>query len=222
MRRKTNEMTKKSISADSYEHYRLNPRTGKHVLGRFLWTPNDGDLTAFQEELICSPPPTEAIRPLQPTPSPKSPLQAVGLLSEPTESQLKEWGKEKADLLALSTVCDRYYHGCTCKHSYENNCAHFLSNAFILAGYQELLTSPLITARCAHKRPIRALDMLKWFQSRQTGFRGSRIQQNTGIWATYQEKPGWQHVVVIHTDRWLYYGTNDYWDWPTQWNYRIP
>ncbi len=205
-----------------YVHTRIHPKKGKEVPGRFLWTPVSGKSGDF-DELVCNPTPTENLTPaICPPRTEESTLQAVGRLVEPSVAEAKQLLKAPISILSLRAVCDQYYKGCTCGTTYQNNCAHYLSNAFILAGYRDLLTSSLITARCPHKRPIRALDMLKWFKAKKTGFRGTRIQRNTGIWAVYQETSGWQHVVVIDTDRWLHYGTGDHWDWPVQWNYRIP
>lgn len=120
-----------------------------------------------------------------------------------------------------SDVSRRYYRGYICEHSYENNCAHILSNAFILADYRDLLISSLITHRCSHGRPTRVRDMLRWFQSKQNGFYGARVKSNTGIWSSYQEKTGRSHVVVMDSNAWSHYGTGDFWDWNVQWNYRI-
>jgi hypothetical protein len=204
-----------------FTYYRRNPRTGVDVPGQFLWTPTDGDIRDF-DPLVIAQSPTEVIppAPLSPPTDAKT-RQAVGLLVEPSPEEIAEWDQAAVGILGLADVARKYYNGCTCGTTYVNNCAHFLSNAFILAGYAELLRSPLITAKCPHGRPIRAQDMLRWFQAKQSGFSGARVQRNTGIWATYQEKPGWQHVVVINSNAWLYYGTGDYWDWPVQWNYRI-
>jgi hypothetical protein len=207
--------------SDIYTHYRLHPESGKEVPGRFLWTASAPDAPEFPNVLVCNPSPTELISPLSVERSDAMPLAAVGALVEPTLEEAKRL-EEGPGILSLRAVCDRYANRCVCGTTYQDNCAHFLSNAFILAGYSDLLTSSIITARCPQRRPIRAQDMLRWFQARQTGFLGSRIQRNTGIWATYQETSGWRHVVVIDTNRWLYYGTGDYHTWPVQWNYRIP
>jgi hypothetical protein len=204
-----------------YKVARVHPKCGHIVQGCFVWVAEDGDSADF-EPLYCQPSPTE-LWPSYPSPpeAKERTYNAVGLTVEPSAEQIAEWTTTGNAVRSLRDVCNRYYHGCVCGTSYPNNCAHYLSNAFILAGYSALLSSPIITARCPHGRPIRALDMLRWFQSVQVGFNGSRVQRNTGIWATYQEKPSWSHVVVIDTDAWVHYGTGDYWDWPVQWNYRI-
>ena len=202
-------------------HYRINPKTGVAIPGRYTWMAFDEKNHEFDEALLCNPPPTEFLKSPDSGWSIEKMLGAVGRLIEPNLDETKAAESTPVGVLSLNRVGAAYYTGCTCGTSYTNNCAHFLSNAFILAGYIDLLTSPLITARCPHKRPIRAQDMLKWFQTKKTGFWGSRVQRNTGWWAVYQETPGWQHVFVSDSDNWTYYGTGDYWDWPIQWNFRI-
>jgi hypothetical protein len=114
---------------------------------------------------------------------------------------------------------------CGCREV--NNYAHYLSNAFILSGQSELLTSPLITARCycGGQRAIRAYDMLQWFQKKTRETNGNVFiglpPRNSGWWATYQETSGNKHVLIIDCDQWVYYGTGDYPDWPVQWNYKF-
>lgn len=204
-----------------YTHYRINPKTGNEVAGRYVWTPIDPASETIDEVLVCNPPPTEFLLPPESPPSKDKTLAAVGRLVEPNLDEIESLDLTDIGILSLNNVGGKYYAGCTCGTRYDNNCAHFLSNAFVLAGYGDLLTSSLITARCPHKRPIRAQDMLKWFQAKKTGFYGGRVQRSTGWWAVYQETSGWQHVVVIDSTNWLYYGTGDYYDWPTQWNFRI-
>ncbi|MFI8735364.1 hypothetical protein ACIGKM_05565 [Ectopseudomonas toyotomiensis] len=218
-------MDKKGVSIESvsdiYTHYRINPKTGSEVAGRYIWTPNDESVEGFDDVLVCNPAPTELLAPLDEELSEYRTQAAVGQLVEPTIDYVKELDSSSVGILSLNNVGSRYYNGCTCGGRYDNNCAHFLSNAFILAGYRDLLTSSIITARCSHGRPIRAQDMLRWFQAKNTGFHGGRIQRNSGWWATYQETRGAQHVVVIDANNWVHYGTGDYHTWPTQWNYRI-
>jgi hypothetical protein len=99
---------------------------------------------------------------------------------------------------------------------YPNNCAHFLSNAFIAAGYTELRT---YGARCPTGRPIRAREMWQWFQQQVTTYRGRTskvLQQGTGWWAVFQldEKAYWGgHVAFFDADAWVYYGTGWYGTW---------
>ncbi len=182
------------------------------------WSLNPELMTCSSEtDRSSAPVATEYLPQLAQSLSPERTSAASG--EEPKFEEL--FREPDVGIFSLRGVCDVYYEGCVCGHSYPNNCAHFLSNAFIRAGYTDLLTSSTVSERCAQRRPIRAQDMLRWFQAKQTRFYNGRISQNTGIWATYQEKPGWRHVVVIDTDRWLHYGTGDYWDWPVQYNYKF-
>lgn len=102
--------------------------------------------------------------------------------------------------------------------SYDNNCAHFLSDAFIRAGYTELgPPADCITARCGSpaKRSVRARDMWCWFKSMATDKRES-LPKNEGLWAVFQLKENeyWGgHVVIIDTNRNAYYGTGNYPNW---------
>lgn len=59
---------------------------------------------------------------------------------------------------SLRAAFDAYTGECAGGDRYDNNCAHFLSDAFIRAGFTELLPpNPHINARCntPAKRPIR-------------------------------------------------------------------
>lgn len=118
----------------------------------------------------------------------------------------------------LSAVGSYWTNSCVGGDRYGNNCAHFLSDAFIRAGFTELLPpNRHINARCgtSAKRPIRARDMWSWFQSKAV--RTSRtVTSNTGWWAIFQlnESAYWGgHVVVLDSDNWQYYGTGWYGDW---------
>lgn len=118
----------------------------------------------------------------------------------------------------LAGVISAWSNKCEGGDSYENNCAHFLSDAFIRAGFSELAGSNShINARCntSARRPIRARDMWSWFQSKAV--RTSRnIQRNTGNWAIFQLKESvyWGgHVVVLDSNAWSYAGTGWYGEW---------
>lgn len=114
------------------------------------------------------------------------------------------------------------YNGtCAGGDQYANNCAHFLSDAFIRAGYEELLpggsAGGFATARCgtSAKRVIRARDMWHWFQSRATAT-ATQLERNSGLWAVFQlkEQVYWGgHVVIVDTDTWTYHGTGCYFGW---------
>lgn len=104
---------------------------------------------------------------------------------------------------------------------YANNCAHFLSNAFIQAGFAGLGSSHgCINARCSTsaRRPIRAREMRCWFEAMAITT-GGAVQKNTGFWAVFQldESAYWGgHAVIIDSDSWKYYGTGWYSAWDQQ------
>jgi hypothetical protein len=101
---------------------------------------------------------------------------------------------------------------------YANNCAHFLSNAFIVAGFVELFGPEdciSLGGRCetSARRPIRARDMWCWFKSKATES-GSRVVRGTGLWAVFQlDDYSGGHVAIIDSNSWKYYGTGWYDDW---------
>ncbi len=139
--------------------------------------------------------------------------------SKATSADIKEL-KTSSNILVLpplATVASNFVRRCVGGDTYDNNCAHYLSNAFILAGYQELYNAnPSINQRCGKaRRPIRARDMWEWFQTKQV--RSSRTPtKNTGWWAVFQldERVYWGgHVVLLDSDKWIWHGTNWYNDW---------
>lgn len=99
---------------------------------------------------------------------------------------------------------------------YPNNCAHYLSNAFIKAAFVEL-TNPndCITHRCGSpecssggKRPTRAKDMRCWFATKGSTPKSS-VSKGTGFYAVYQERQSDSqgHVVILDSNTWKFYGT---------------
>ncbi len=111
-----------------------------------------------------------------------------------------------------------YQGSCQGGDSYDNNCANYLSDAFLRAGYNELKPpATCINARCgtASKRPIRARDMRCWFENMATETR-NKLPSNEGFWAVFQlnEPVYWGgHVVIIDTDNNIAYGTGNYPNW---------
>lgn len=112
-----------------------------------------------------------------------------------------------------------------------NNCAHYLSDAFVRAGYSELIRKKsenkgIFTAWCdtitpPHKRndnarPIKALEMKNWFNSMATKKETTK-QTNSGFWAVYQfdASKNQGHVLLYDSDNNIVYGTGGigYWDW---------
>ncbi|MDO8335736.1 MAG: hypothetical protein Q7T74_03070 [Candidatus Saccharibacteria bacterium] len=126
----------------------------------------------------------------------------------------------KTALLPKSIVgaASLYSGQCAGGDSLENNCAHYLSDAFIRAGYDELLPSnDCVTARCGTdaKRVIRAKDMWCWFKSIAKESR-TVLPNKEGFWAVFQWKEGAYpggHVTIIDTDNSKYYGTGNYPNW---------
>ncbi|MEM6252862.1 MAG: hypothetical protein AAF821_08065 [Cyanobacteria bacterium P01_D01_bin.156] len=137
---------------------------------------------------------------------------------------------------SIALAAARFTESCEGGGFFKNNCAHFLANAFILAGYDELTSpQPFFEARCyftdnpeypgcnpEFRRPVRAREMEKWFQLKATqekdlsGTLGGTVQKRfesikgTGFWAVFQQQPGgyWGgHVCIIDTETWTYYGT---------------
>ena len=110
-----------------------------------------------------------------------------------------------------------YRNSCTCGNSYDNNCAHYLSNAFLLAFNY---TFPAQYAKCPHGRLIRAKEMLAWFRTIQTQFRQNCTGITQHVWFVYQESGGQGHVVLHrHHGGFAWKGTGDYPAWPVQWHY---
>lgn len=134
--------------------------------------------------------------------------------------ELERMRAERGYTPSLEDAAKAYNETCAGGDRVSNNCAHFLSDAFIRAGFTELETSDLITERCPHGRPLRAQEMLKWFQSKAERFHSGRLEPNSGYWASYQEKPGRRHVTILDTSTGKFYGTADCKDWPVQWNYQ--
>jgi hypothetical protein len=124
----------------------------------------------------------------------------------------------------LRDVTGKYYEGCVCKDKVtfqKHNCTHYLSNAYILAGFTELLDWEGFTERCKAGRPVRAQEFLKWMQTKAVRYSQGRPPANSGIWAGYQEKDGLRHhILIIDTDRQKYFGTTDCVSWPIQWFYQ--
>ncbi|MFJ9105637.1 hypothetical protein ACIRJM_45140 [Streptomyces sp. NPDC102405] len=161
--------------------------------------PASGSVGAEQMEHIAPPPAAEL---------PGAPRYARGDIAQAALRVLP----------ALSSVGSQWTESCLGGDTLANNCAHFLSDAFIRAGYTELAAAnPYINARCSTfaRRPVRARDMWAWFQSR--AIRTSTTpMQNTGWWAVFQlnEPVYWGgHVLLLDTDTWAYYGTGYYGTW---------
>lgn len=153
------------------------------------------------------------------------PLAAIMLASVATgcaksQHEIEHMRAARAYTPTLEDAAKAYTETCAGGDRLSNNCAHFLSDAFLRAGFTELETSELITERCPHGRAIRAQDMLRWFQQKKDRFQNGRPEPNTGYWACYQEKRGRRHVTIIDSDTGKFYGTDDCKEWPVQYSYQ--
>lgn len=151
---------------------------------------------------------------------PAQPLLGEGDARIAEESDLL---KLRESLILLKTIAGAgaaslFNHSCKGGDSYDNNCAHYLSDAFLRAGFTDLaVPAPCIKARCGttSKRAIRARDIWCWFQQKQTDFR-DKLPSKEGFWAVFQlnEAEYWGgHVVIIDTDNNIAYGTGHYPQW---------
>jgi hypothetical protein len=153
---------------------------------------------------LLKPPPSPPPRKFDPKPA--------------TRVDTRELVEQVFDIKSITGTASLFDNACAGHDSYENNCAHFLSDAFIRAGYSELLSSnDCINARCgteAH-RPLRARDMWCWFKQKATQTKNA-LPKNDGFWVVFQlnENEYWGgHVVIIDTTKNLYYGTGNYPQW---------
>lgn len=111
---------------------------------------------------------------------------------------------------------------CVCGVSYSNNCAHYLCNALIRAGFPA--PSGGSNKKCPKGRLIRATDVYKWCQKHKREFISGHNNLRYGTWVVFQQRSGGVQHVCIHkeySDTWDRAGTGDYPDWPTQWHYRF-
>jgi hypothetical protein len=87
---------------------------------------------------------------------------------EATDQDVSALGIAELAAKSIAGAAALFRKQCAGGDSYENNCAHYLSDAFLRAGYTELESpAPCINARCGTtaKRPIRARDMWCWFKA---------------------------------------------------------
>jgi hypothetical protein len=126
--------------------------------------------------------------------------------------------------------------GCALGNTPPNNCAHYLSDAFIKAGYSELLKrnsqgqgifhywcdiiTPPNTVNL-NARPIRAREMWSWFKTMATTNQTTK-PTNSGFWAVFQTDPVYVpgHVLLYDSSNNRVYGTGAYWDWAEQYFYQ--
>jgi hypothetical protein len=134
------------------------------------------------------------------------------------------------DTPSLADVFDLYRGRCECGEVLENNCAHFLTDAFIRAGYDELDGGTGARFRrhngrivCAGGRPVRAREMREWFGRMATDSLEGEPSDDRH-WAVFQQDPGgyWGGHVALHGHAGRGYevaGTGDYPEWRIQEHY---
>lgn len=135
---------------------------------------------------------------------------------------------------SLKSVAAHWTESCGLKDSEENNCAHYLSDAFIRAGYADLQKSSNnkhFTEWCdwdqqkksPEARPIRAKEMWAWFKSMATKKKTIK-PKNEGFWAVFQWDKSYSggHVLLYDSDKKKAYGTGQgaYWSWSHHYFYQ--
>lgn len=150
-----------------------------------------------------------------PPPPPKSRSK------DPKKATLQDFDVLRKNIKTLKSISGAallYRGACEGNDSYENNCAHFLSDAFLRAGYADLkVPADCIEARCGTvaRRPIRARDMWCWFKQRAIVSQNS-LPTGAGYWAVFQldESAYWGgHVLIYDSDQNIYFGTGHYPNW---------
>ncbi|MEC0184744.1 hypothetical protein P4H61_25055 [Paenibacillus peoriae] len=125
------------------------------------------------------------------------------------------------DTASLSKAYELYEGKCTCDTSYGNDCAHFLSNALINAGYS--ITSGV---KCPTGRLIRAKELRDWAKKMPNVVeRTNHDSSSSGYWFVYQERAndGQGHVCIHKENQGKHtsVGTGDYPDWEVQTHYQF-
>ncbi|MGD9108960.1 MAG: hypothetical protein PVI75_07345 [Gammaproteobacteria bacterium] len=127
---------------------------------------------------------------------------------------------------SLELAFNLFRLSCVCGKKYSNNCAHFLSDALIRAGFLGLKNNKNMT-KCSSGRPIRAKELLKYAKNKKTSFCMSHdTQEISGVWFVYNEYKGQGHVCLHreYHDTYDYQGTGDaetFQNWPVQWHYKF-
>ena len=131
--------------------------------------------------------------------------------------------------MSLQSAWNKYTDSCDCGHKYDNNCAHYLSNALILGGFSEIdggkggkkgefrIVNGFYV--CSSGRPVRAKQLRDWFVDSGKWTCHSSPKSDS-INLVYQGKSaeGQGHVLLkmykdgVSTKR----GTMDLPEWPIQ------
>ncbi|MBD5799860.1 hypothetical protein BHU24_25140 [Bacillus pseudomycoides] len=139
-----------------------------------------------------------------------------------SESNTKEHLASEIIYASLSEAYDLYEGKCDCGDRYDNNCAHFLSNALIKAGFR----MPSSGAKCRSGRMIRAKELRQWVRSIPgVILKADHNSISSGYWFVYQERAsdGQGHVCIHLESPEEYYwaGTGNYPDWELQEHYKF-
>lgn len=152
-------------------------------------------------ENVAPPPPPE--------PSPGDPTAA---------EQMDSDALDVPELRSIAGAASLYNSSWSGGDRYDNNCAHYLSDCFLRAGFDDLKApQACVEARCGttSKRPVRARDMWCWFKTKATKT-STTLPKNDGMWAVFQLKESeyWGgHVMIYDSDNNKYYGTGHYPEW---------
>ena len=98
----------------------------------------------------------------------------------------------------LKKAFEKYNDTCSCETSYDGlNCAHFLSNALISAGFTGLGGLEDV-ATCPTSRPIRSKELHEWFKSNFKACSEDNLPKS-GFVLIYQERrsDGQGHVLLM-------------------------
>lgn len=127
--------------------------------------------------------------------------------------------RAKAQQPFLIRTFNNFTMSCECGTTYNNNCAHFLTNAMVKAGLPKPF--PGNYAKCPKGRLIRAKECLDWFRSFSTGSATHHEAITSGVWFVYQESQGQGHVLVHEEfpNSYNWRGTTNLPSWPVQWHY---
>ncbi|MFJ7890394.1 hypothetical protein ACIQYL_20240 [Lysinibacillus xylanilyticus] len=143
------------------------------------------------------------------------------IVLNPGSNTKKHLASEKI-FASLSEAYNLYENKCDCGDRYDNNCAHFLSNALIKAGF----SMPSSGEKCRSGRMIRARELLQWVKSiPNVVMETNHDSINSGYWFVYQERESdHQGHVCLHLEsptEWDWKGTGDYPEWEVQWHYKF-
>ena len=153
----------------------------------------------------------------------------MGLLDQRFAAEPAPGGTDD-DAASIARAFELYRGRCDCGERLENNCAHYLSDAFIRAGYGELDGGTGAKYRrfngrvvCTEGRPVRAREMREWFRERATDIHEGEPSDER-YWTVFQHDADeyWGGHVVIHEHDGTGYdhrGTGDYPRWETQEHY---